>query len=565
MSENDDNVQAIHGALVEAALEEELGGVKPPDLAAAVMAAAVREPAPARRASGWWWLAAAVVLVGCGALLGSWWNERGWRDREASAEPRRGDPVPPSEDSPQDGEATKADAQTSSTEFYLPRDVADARRILSTVDSPDIQFHFVGPHRLPTASVMGPPAPTLVLGRWALGRAIAIGLERALLDPQPVEGIDIETRAHTIFVRANDDQCLRLALLGAAMWVDGLGTFRTEFELVERLQAVELDTRRQLGLVHRDELGEGLPNDLIPQAQRVLRPFGLLPEDVAKFAGLRELEVLDLRWCAAGPTVPFVQAVSGLASVRDLRLCELTDRSLGLVANMRLQRLLVLGAGEAPWRTPLRAGCGGVTDRGLDALLQLTALETLVLPGCRLSRAGLARLAELPQLATLVLDGVRPEGTESVWGSFHAHPNLQELRLGASSLATPIDLKDLAALPALQELSLDGCCGEQGAALAFLSASARLRRLSLGGWFPRALTEDARGGLLAVAKTPSLCWLSLPDCPGLRASDLLALGDAKQLETLVLSGTAADRDGLVPIEALAPLFAAIPGLTVITD
>jgi hypothetical protein len=194
-------------------------------------------------------------------------------------------------------------------------------------------------------------------------------------EPRLVQGVEADARAHTLFVPAEGKR-MRLALLprqpeGSVLWVEGLGAFATDVTFAERLHATELETRRKLGLVHRDELGDGLPNDLIPSEQGILQPYGLFPEDVAKLRGLTELELLDLRWCDAGPTEPFVEAVGALTTVRELRIAELTDATVAAIARLPLRRLSVVGANEAPWRSPLRASCAGLTDAGLDALLRL--------------------------------------------------------------------------------------------------------------------------------------------------------------------------------------------------
>lgn len=613
---DEERVRAIDAALVEAALEERLGGAAPPDLAAAILSAA-GVPA-AKRASGWWWVAAAVALVLVGAGLGHWWRNR---SAAGAAEPQSALP----HDAPHEGEHAvsertaetdaertsepdvsgpgehdagnaKADAAPSAGsehgEFYVPRDAADARRVLSVVDTPDVQFHFVGPHRLPTASVSGPPSPVLRLGQWAYGKALALGMARALEQPRLLPDFDPSQCTFTIFVRTGERR-MRLALFEGALWVDGLGTFATDFECRERLAQLELEVRRRLGLIHRDELGEGLPNALIPAEQTVLRPFGLFPEDVVKLAGLRRLETLDLRWCDAGHTEPFVRAVSALGSVQKLWLRELTDATLPLVARLDLRELVVLAPDEAPWRAPLRAACAGVTEASLHEVRRLTELETLVLPGCRASRAALADVAVCRRLRVLVLAGARAAGDAPLWRSFAGHARLEELRLAGSDLARADDLADLAGVRTLQELDLDGCAAafgaraagsegrgiaqgaearrsdpadaERRAALAALATYPSLRRVSLGGWFTGAIDAEDRRALVDAACAPALRWLSLPDCPGLRAEDLLALSRARQLETLVLSGTVGDEGGRVRIEELGPLFDALPGLTVITD
>jgi len=582
----------IEAALLEAALEERIGGLAAPDLAAAVMEAAERRSAH-RRASGWWWVAAAAVLLGCGAVLGSWWSGRGGASgADVEGAPGGVDAAPasgPDGVGPGVQDASSADGADG---FYVPRDAADALAVLRRVDSPDVQFHFVGPYRLPTASVSGPPAPTLALGRWGLGKAIALGLARALEAPRLVSGIDAGARPHTIFVHAANDRRMRLALFDGVLWVDGLGTFATDFECGQRLRELELQTRRQLGLVHRDELRDGLPNELIADDQRRLRPFGLSPEDVVKLAGLPGLEHLDLRWCDAAPTEPFARALRALPAVRELWLRELGDGVVRELAPLPLRELVVVDRDEAPWRAPLRASCAAVTDAGLAALARLRDLQVLVLPGCRASRAGLAGLAACKQLRALVLTGAQASGATAVWRAFAAHPALEELRLSDSNLARVQDLGDLAAVPGLQELDLAASSagdvvlrsppevaaemlrrgperpgfGVDGhAALAALATFPRLRRLSLGGWFRAAITVEDRSVLAAMASAPPLRWLSLPDCPGLGVDDLLALGAAKQLETIVLAGTAGEATGLVPLSALSPLLDAIPGLTVITE
>jgi hypothetical protein len=165
-----------------------------------------------------------------------------------------------------------------------------------------------------------------------------------------------------------------------------------------------------------------------------------------------------------------------------------------------------------------------------------------------------------------VLTGTRPQGRERFWQHFADHDQLSELGLAGSSLATVDDAFDLAKLPALEQLDLDGCLELVGsgrrdanprARLVALRGCPRLRRLSLGGWFPEPLDDMDGDALMTVARTASLRWLALTDCPGIGPTQYHDLRDAKQLETLVLTG---------PIEpaALDPLDA-IPGLTVVIE
>ncbi len=569
-------------ALVEAALEDTLRGVSPPDLSAAVLARAGSGPArDSRSASSWRWMLVAAATLVCGAAFGSWWRGRKAEDAHQATAP--GEPQ---------------DQKDASDEFYRPRDVADARRVLERVDAPDVQLHFVGTHRLPTDSVMGPPAPTLALGRWGLGKALAMAMRRALEEARPAVGFDAAARPHTIFVGADDKKRMRLAVVDDVLWVDGLGGFTAKLgdTFAKRLRETEVETRHALGIVHREELGAGLPNELIPAEQATLRPFGLGADDVRLLAGLKSLRTLDLRWCAEGHTAAVLQQVAMLPSVRELRVSALTDATLSIVAGMRLERLLALRAEDAPWRPRVGFSGKGVTDASIDELLRLSDLQTLVLPWCGLSRPGVARLAGLPSLRQLVLPGLMQESRSSVWDAFAAHANLTELRI-SGRLLWKRDLADLARLPALEELTLDGCWGatqwypskgpsiasekafrnQQKAFrnqenadrlhLADLRFSPKLRRLSLGRWFPaesRPIDDATRSALVAVASIPTLRWLDLSDCPGLGATDILALGDAKQLDTIVLCGTAGDAPGLIPIQAVGPLLDAIPGLSIVT-
>ncbi|HLU39578.1 MAG TPA: hypothetical protein VK081_09340 [Planctomycetota bacterium] len=121
----------------------------------------------------------------------------------------------------------------------------------------------------------------------------------ALAEPRAVDGLDPGVRASTIFVAAGSGKRVRLAAEQGVLWIDGLGAFASAVadRMADHMAELDLETRRALGLIQRDEVGAGSPNELIPADQRRRRPVAFEPGDLARVAGLTAPHGLDLRWC----------------------------------------------------------------------------------------------------------------------------------------------------------------------------------------------------------------------------------------------------------------------------
>jgi hypothetical protein len=129
----------------------------------------------------------------------------------------------------------------------------------------------------------------------------------------------------------------------------------------------------------------------------------LSDDDIARLAGLRRLERLDL---AKAPVT--AQGLAHLAGLQDLEYLDLrdtiiTDQHLEQVGRLRHLKDLRLGGHSNT--SPV--GGSQITDRGVSHLKHLTQLDTLFLDDLPITDAGLAHLTGLKNLHDLSLRRTR--------------------------------------------------------------------------------------------------------------------------------------------------------------
>lgn len=222
----------------------------------------------------------------------------------------------------------------------------------------------------------------------------------------------------------------------------------------------------------------------------------------------------------------------------------------------------------------LHAGGLELTDRALESIGKLSALEELRLDSNKISGSGLVHLTGLKSLRRLDLNfnPLSPESfitlanlselTElSVLGNYAVTDQILELcsRLSKlrtlhlsenTSAVTDRGLTHLAKLTQLENLALRGASQISDAGLAQLTELPRLQRLSLRGL--RSLTPE---GLKVVGKLTELRRLELDEVPVDEAT-VQALAPLQKLEHLLLwnvSSGSPSLDGLGELKALREL------------
>jgi hypothetical protein len=246
---------------------------------------------------------------------------------------------------------------------------------------------------------------------------------------------------------------------------------------------------------------------------------------------------------------------------------------LPLTRHLRLERGDELdGAARTPWLTSLDLLD---YDGFFEPLRELPGLRSLAIGPAAIDAASLGALTRLETLRLhqpqywVPLDELELSPTLRVLDIRHSElatldglarvPGLQRLELVDNKLLS--DVSALAALPALEWLSLAGCTGltdlsvERVVHLPPLDRLQALRDLSLGG--------DELAGLGPLSALPALERLQLDGLP--RIDDLAPLGALASLHTLTL--TALPRvDDLAPLGALASLRTlGLRGLPLATD
>jgi hypothetical protein len=213
----------------------------------------------------------------------------------------------------------------------------------------------------------------------------------------------------------------------------------------------------------------------------------------------------------------------------------------------------------------LQVVCPHVTDAGLASLTRLRELRFLYLDCPQATSEGFAALAKLPQLDALHIDDATI--SDRAVGQLASAANLRRLWLwnvnitggGLSQLppvpiqqlifrgvnVTDADLKHLAALPAIEFLTLSGTAITD-AGVANLAGAQTLRHLNLEG---AGLTGQ---GLDALSALPNLQSLSLNSMT-IQDADLARLAPLKSLEAVHFRNTLITDAGLPHLEALPAL------------
>jgi len=191
---------------------------------------------------------------------------------------------------------------------------------------------------------------------------------------------------------------------------------------------------------------------------------------------IKELKLFYSEWI----TDQGMTAIKGWKNLKrlDVRGTRIYDGTLEIVSHM-------------PWLEALDIAHTEVTDVGLENLITLINLKELAVGRGRLSNPGLVVLRMLPTLTLLDLSGGRPTSPDSPRGgggglgipddTLKAMLQLKEMRtmyLGFSSIS-PDQLRQLAALPKVEKLALQGCPRVDDNALAELAQWKSLKYLDV--------------------------------------------------------------------------------------
>jgi Leucine-rich repeat (LRR) protein len=237
---------------------------------------------------------------------------------------------------------------------------------------------------------------------------------------------------------------------------------------------------------------------LLPEKTMLTGPL------LTALAALPDLEKLN---CVIGePSHPRLAAIARMTSLKQLDLSgvTLTNRKLAYLKNLTALESLKLGSD------------GELTDRGLENLKGLPALQNLSIPNFRGTNAGLANLRGLSNLKTLKL-----------WG-----PQIT-------------DLGNLSSLGQLERVTLDGLNIKDGALAAFRGCE-KLHDIFAAD---TPLTDKAFDQLAEVKN------LEFADLSRTKVTDagLAKLNGLEELRGLRLEGTAIDGTGFAALRELPRL------------
>ena len=203
----------------------------------------------------------------------------------------------------------------------------------------------------------------------------------------------------------------------------------------------ELPLLSELRLVHTDVAGHGLKH-LHGGKLRRLEVHGLKPtqSSLASLDGFEALTELVVR-CQSVNLAEFssVSTLSRLESL-DVRLCSGLDDSF------------VAGLSPLSGLRSFWFDSRGFTDTQLKTLCRLTALQEVDLNHSAVSNEGLSDLATLPELRTLCLNGC-PAVTDEGLRRLTAAPELESLFLTHTGV-TGTGLADLTSLKTLRHVSI---------------------------------------------------------------------------------------------------------------
>jgi hypothetical protein len=246
--------------------------------------------------------------------------------------------------------------------------------------------------------------------------------------------------------------------------------------------------------------------------------------------------------------------LSGLSELRPDDLCRLLV--CAVVPRRDADRLVLEPIERLTGLQMLTLQYTGVTPKGMEHLRALRALRALELSGERsVGSAGLAVLKDLPALEYLNLDvGVTDAGLKEVAQA----RSIRWLRIRTGSFWGP-GLAELAQLPRLEHLCLEGHSALSDAHLRYLEGLPHLKSLTIWGQAGDRLTN---AGLASIGKLKDLGALNFVlTSPRFTPAGIAHLKDLKNLKEVDFAGAwiIPDRVGHGD-EAMRQLAAVLPGL-----
>ncbi len=551
----------VRDAVLEAALEQELGGERPPDLTDRVLAAARQRDRSRWSAARSHLSIAALVLLSLGLLIAVWaWPGGAGDDRHAQSDDVTGPrpwhqdlivPSSPAEAVRLIGEASAVDARV-----FAVRDPVGGQwvRIESSPFENLLAPLFANEKPLPRVQAEGDQQAD-----WSASvRRVVVGPGRtAPRDATcPLELLFRIGERGTLVVGIDDSHdpvtlCVRgLPTAWTLPFASALpGELR---RLLDEPLRAAIEAR---GIaIQRDGL------DRLPTSATRIRAVSLDAADVTALVRFPNLTSLDLSRSPAAVTPVGLEGLARCAKLRSLVLPALgigAGHLAPVVALPGLQELFVGAPDWALFARPAMAVVNRVDDHCAELLTRATRLRELWLPATNITDAGLAKLAGLP-LWTLTVGS--PNLTGTGFSVFRDSPGLRELALTSCDGLTVAGFRSLADAVrgpggrAPASLTLCDCPVPEPGIAALLDAGA-LQKLTLvrcrplAGW-PRLLGS--------IARAPELERLTLSVGDDFRIDDLGQLGGATALRKVEVALPPEHR---LPDVALERVRAALPGVS----
>lgn len=255
--------------------------------------------------------------------------------------------------------------------------------------------------------------------------------------------------------------------------------------------------------------------------------------DVKRLVEIKPLRMLHLDLNSAPQSVLADLAPLG-ATLENLTLVGASDEGMAQLAELPALSSLTMHRGRDV-----------VTGEGLKHLTKMPALRNLSLLQVECSDAALAPLAELRHLESLQLIGNEQPGPQLDMPWIAKLTKLQRLHL-IMALPTPIAMERISRLPGLRQLMFEASLLDDDS-FARLRAMENLRRLTVS----KAGNISAKGWS-SLADCKRLSWLQVYD-PGVSEECVVAMGNVKTLNSLVLADTTVGAAGLAAIGGLTNL------------
>ena len=409
-------------ALLEIALDEEVGGRAPPDLWPRI---ARRQPKQPKRSRG---LVAALVLAAAAVVIAVLVLDAERRhDERAPAAPQWPDRLP------ENGPQTLDEAMSWLRNAGLRSVNVRADRVWSPALA---RFVLVDRHPFESFALFAKPDNRLDLRRDD-GKVTVDALLRAT--PVAASSTPWEFTLK-IQLRKRREVVVR---------VGGLGQ-RPRFAIAGRDRLWPIDPHPRLAQLLENELPDFVEQLLrergtalsvtalraLPVGATRIRPVAIGAAAASEFARFTKLRSLDLSESPALGSAALLDALRQCADLRSLTLdgSSLTRDAIDAIGRLtQLEELFVM-SGNIFAVYPQIDDLGGaesIDDDAVAALVGLRSVKELMLLGAPLTDAGLARLAELPRLSELALLNC-PNIRGSGFSAFAGHPALRKLNLSDS-------------------------------------------------------------------------------------------------------------------------------------